>query len=81
MRLIDADALIERYGEPCHSFLDVVEDMPTIDAVPVVRCKDCRYRWDACRCPMYDDSGCYAPQDFSTDDGYCYRGVKMEKED
>lgn len=33
MRLIDAEALIERYGEPCHSFADVIEDMPTIDAV------------------------------------------------
>lgn len=37
MRLIDADALVARYGEPCHSFLDVIEDMPTIDAEPVRR--------------------------------------------
>lgn len=43
MRLIDADALVERSGEPCHSFLDVIESMPTIDAVPVVRCKDCTW--------------------------------------
>ena len=43
MRLIDADALMERYGESCHSFADVIEDMPTIDAVPVVRCKDCHF--------------------------------------
>lgn len=34
MRPIDADALLERYGEPCHSFSDVIEDMPTIDLAP-----------------------------------------------
>lgn len=30
--LISRKALIERYGEPCHSFLDVIETMPAIDA-------------------------------------------------
>ena len=33
--LISRKALIERYGEPCHSFLDVIETMPAIDAEPV----------------------------------------------
>lgn len=33
--LISRNALIERYGEPCHSFLDVIETMPAIDAEPV----------------------------------------------
>ena len=32
--LISRKALIERYGEPCHSFLDVIETMPAVDAVP-----------------------------------------------
>lgn len=41
--LISRSALIERYGEPCHSFLDVIETMPAVDAVEVVRCKDCVY--------------------------------------
>lgn len=41
--LISRSALIERYGEPCHSFLDVIETMPAVDAVEVVRCKDCMY--------------------------------------
>ena len=39
--LISRSKLIERYKEPCHSFLDVIESMPGIDAVPVIRCKDC----------------------------------------
>ena len=34
MRPIDADALMEKYGEPCHSFADVIENMPTLDYVP-----------------------------------------------
>ena len=33
--LISRKALIERYGEPCHSVLDVIETMPAIDAEPV----------------------------------------------
>lgn len=58
MRLIDADALMERYGEPCHSFLDVIEDMPTIYAVPVVHAKWIAY-WigDAIK-PIYRCSNC-----------------------
>ena len=31
---IDADALMEKYGEPCHSFADVIEAMPTLDLAP-----------------------------------------------
>ena len=32
--LISRKALIEQYGEPCHSFLDVIETIPAVDAVP-----------------------------------------------
>ena len=46
-RLIDVDALIAEYdrvhiGEPGKA-RKLMEDAPTIDAVPVVRCKDCRH--------------------------------------
>lgn len=49
MRLIDADKLMECYDglEKYHVPVGVVKaninDMPTIDAVPVVRCRDCQY--------------------------------------
>ena len=43
--LIRRKALIERYGEPCHSFLDVIETMSAIDAEPVRHSK-----W-VCRTP------------------------------
>ena len=48
MRLIDADDLLtdpyfqdESIPEMA-LFVEAVEDSPTIDAVPVVRCKDCK---------------------------------------
>lgn len=51
MRLIDADDLMKNLPpeEMCSRF--AVENAPTIDAVPVIRCKDCRwyktnYSWD-----------------------------------
>ena len=57
MRPIDADALekrmcaqcnIEMEDEPCEPgdcfVRTVIMDCPTIDAVPVVRCKDCKHR-------------------------------------
>ena len=53
MRLIDADALLHNirravYPSDLTTTIAVgiceshVKDMPTVDAVPIVRCKDCR---------------------------------------
>lgn len=65
MRLIDADALIEKFNEKAsirdivsdektaerfvtfYVLADAVKQIPTVDAVPVIRCKDCKFRyWD-----------------------------------
>lgn len=45
MRLIDADALPKYtgYALSADEVAMAVENAPTIDAVPVVRCKDCRW--------------------------------------
>ena len=56
MRLGDLDALIEEYdrvhvGEPGKA-RQLMKSAPTIDAVPVVRCKDCKY-WK-----HFDHLGC-----------------------
>lgn len=54
MRPIDADALKEtkyvyhdngEVGERLYISFDEIDNAPTVDAVPVVRCKDCKY-WD-----------------------------------
>ena len=45
MRLIDADAFIEKMKRTSRYFdvkFDIAE-MPTIDAVPVVRCRECKF--------------------------------------
>ena len=55
MRLIDADALSKQLIEDAEHMDDMVAKMftyaayndvnhaPTVDAVPVIRCKDCKY--------------------------------------
>lgn len=57
MRLIDADALLEQtqfrlpvdnliaecYADAVRIHRENIEEAPTIDAVPVVRCKDCKH--------------------------------------
>lgn len=50
MRLIDADALMEKYHKTTvwDSWVEI-NNAPTVDAEPVVRCKDCKY-WDNGRC-------------------------------
>ena len=49
MRLIDADKILyfkgkDIVGEDAYvTQKDVIDEMPTVDAEPVVRCKDCKY--------------------------------------
>ena len=43
MRLIDADALQKEYQKEHGKRLLLIDVAPTIDAVEVVRCKDCKY--------------------------------------
>ena len=66
MRLVDAEAkglLMElstysRYTgideAPIETAVDTIHQAPTIDAVPVVRCKDCRHAVD-----YYHEGDCY----------------------
>lgn len=61
--------------------VDAIKAAPTIDAVPVVRCKECKYR-DTDLCPMCyeaytyneDDGADYYTVDNTTHDGYCHMG-------
>lgn len=44
MRLIDADQLLQIYGAGLTPKMEHrIRIAPTVDAVPVVRCKDCKY--------------------------------------
>ena len=46
MRLIDADALMDEVNsDGAYGYVDAkqISESPTIDAVPVVRCRDCQH--------------------------------------
>ena len=56
MRLIDADALLNRMQkDPLFDLVErygvsgVIDAEPTVDAVPVIRCKDCKHCLNYCR--------------------------------
>lgn len=58
MRLIDADALMDNVNNTFAPFVTLLSDAPTIDAVQVIHCKNCKY-WlretpSHCRCWLYD---------------------------
>ena len=75
MRLIDADALIkEACAEGAYGYVDAkqIADAPTIDAVPVVHCKECIHSYDdlcglCCTCGPYVD--CVVQPEFYCADG------------
>ena len=74
-RLIDANALIkEAYVDGAYGYVDAeqIANAPTIDAVEVVRCKECKYSYDdldglCCTYGVCIDS--IVPEDF-----YCSYG-------
>ena len=87
MRLIDADALIERlkpyidkygakkfsYNMVHEAFIYEVEQEPTVDAVPVVRCEQCTWR-NMGECMFWSGEGMY-----TEDNDYCSRGKRKEE--
>ena len=79
MRLIDVDAFLEKMKRTSRYF-DVkfdIEEMPTIDAVPVVRCKDCIRQYDTDECPMcFLIKGRY--YEYTNENGFCDRGERKE---
>lgn len=61
-----------------------------IGGIPIIRCKDCKHRYDENECPMYHvsyydidegdgwhDTGIDV-DDYSTDEGFCYKGEREE---
>ena len=49
MRLIDGDALMdEANSDGAYGYVDAkqIDEAPTVDAVKIVRCKDCKWLYD-----------------------------------
>ena len=93
-RLIDANAFVEHlermahiarttYPNLFHGLLEAAEyvkDFPAIDAVTVVRCRECRYRFknnghDKSGCPIIDANI------WMDDDDFCSHGERKEGAD
>ena len=87
MRLINADEAIINFGfewddiSPTRDeFVAFLKKQPTIDAVPVVRCKDCIRRYDTDECPMcFLIEGKY--YEYTNENGFCDRGERKEGAD
>lgn len=89
-RLIDANRVLEIVREqgiahPSAYHLTnyatlILREAPTIDAVQVVRCKDCIRRYDTDECPMcYLSEGKY--YEYTNENGFCDRGERKEGAD
>ena len=82
MRLIDAEVLANWIDgsqrlDTEHDYEEVaryIEECPTVDAVPVVRCEHCAYRG-----VVYDDPEyCWVHSHPVKPDGFCDRGKPKE---
>lgn len=88
VRLIDANALLEFARNHVGGMIGCndIARFPTIDAVPVVRCRECWKRGNDLYCPMChkeyfydeDDGGDWELFDDTEDDGFCHRGKKKD---
>lgn len=62
-----------------------IDMSPGVDAVAVVRCRECAYRGSDL-CPMCyeeyycdeDDGGDWVTRDVTVDDGFCHKGAKLD---
>ena len=83
MRMIDADYACKgcvRYRTSLSCEECVVNDAPTVDAVPVVRCREC-----IAYTPVDDNTGkcvfLIGEHQYVVPDGYCYLGERKEGAD
>lgn len=83
MRLIDLDSdyiqetLYRRGFKTRQDIEEWLNNAPTIDAVPVVRCKYCIRRYDTDECPMcFLIEGKY--YEYTNENGFCDRGDRKE---
>ena len=83
-RLIDADALLEKMKRTSRYFdvLFDVEEMPTVDAVEVVRCRECKYHyWEQEPCHGKSVHYCKLPHMRGVEvfkEFFCYYGDRKE---
>jgi hypothetical protein len=83
MRLIDADLLLDDVRSHCESYFaddfarEWVDKQPIVDAVPVIRCKDCKHYVDE-QCDRYADETLGYVHSTQAD-GYCWVAERKEE--
>ena len=85
MRLIDADALIkEANADGAYGYVDAkqIENAPTVDAVEVVRCRECKYHyWEQEPCHGKTVHYCNLPHMSGVEvfkEFFCYYGERKD---
>lgn len=82
MRVIIQEVALRRATAPDNRRF--VHTLPTINAVEVVRCKECKRRRNAYECPfrqlMHTEGKGYHYVDMTTDDDYCSFGERKGAE-
>lgn len=77
--IIQEEALRRSEGHHYHYF---IQELPTIDAVEVVHCKDCKHRGTSYDCPfrrlIFTEAEGYHYEDVTLDDSYCSFGARKE---
>lgn len=83
MRLIDVDKLLEVLNKKSVPFNANVNDAiltaPTVDAVEVVRCKDCKYSKHLKQYPKVNTWKCILTDVVYRADDYCSYGERKEE--
>lgn len=80
MSLIDAEVLLGHQFKndiSYNAFCSLVKRQPTIDAVPVVRCKDCKW-WTKQEASLQGRCDAYGM--YPTGEWYCARGERKDDE-
>lgn len=87
MRLVDADTIFnnelllvraECY-DAVHAVIKRINNAPTVDAVEVVRCKDCKY-YNLQHHYCEGIGNWFGIEGEWSDNGYCYKGERRENE-
>lgn len=81
-RLIDAEPICEECGlKGCYNCqLCKVGKAPTVDAVEVVRCKDCRYRCSNKECGRFEHATYSRNAFYPEDNDFCSYGERKNNE-
>ncbi len=84
MRLIDADELITALSVSAAGVRTTIRHMPTVDAVPVIKCKDCKWQmseWLAINHKPFLNHYCSYhdyTDDLGYDDDFCSKAERKE---